>query len=250
MLSLRHSLSAAILLLSWGAVPAADPTEEIQDLTLQWTGLERQRNLLDSNWRSEEPVLEQQLALLERERSELTELLEETAQDQDEVEARRLDLLDRQTQLEEEQAQLEIELEASIERVQSLYNLLPPPMIAAWEERLPELESDYLTTSERLQVVLEMLGELDDFHRRIGLHQEVMTMPDGQDYLVRQLYLGLSHGWYVSADGRFAGAGRAGPTGWQWRESADAEAIERVISILERRRNAELLALPVELGEP
>ena len=225
-----------------------DPTEDVQSLALQWTSLERQRNVLESDWRREQPVLEQQLALLERERVELSDFLEQTATAQDEVEERRLELLERQSELEQQQASLERELEAAVLRVQSLHRRLPPPMASAWDERMPQLQADFLTTSERLQVLLEMLGDLDDFNRRVSLNEETMTLGDGEEHLVREVYLGLAQGWYVSANRSYAGIGRPGPSGWEWRPSDEAEAVDRVIEILERRRNVELAALPVELG--
>lgn len=231
------------------ALAQDDPTEEVQSLALQWTNLERQRNLLESNWRDEQPVLDQQLALLERERRELSSFLEQTEFVQDEVEERRLELLERQSVLEQQQSALERELDAATIQVQGFHAQLPPPLAAAWVQRLPELQAEFLTTSERLQVLLEMLGELDDFHRKLSLHEEVMTLPDGQEHLVSQVYLGLSHGWYVSANGLHAGAGSPSAGAWRWEGSDEPETIERVIAILERRRNAELVAVPIGLGD-
>lgn len=250
-LHLRH-LNASLLLLfgSCAALAQDDPAGEIETLSLQWTSLERQRNLLESNWRDEQPVLEQQLALLEREREALSDFLEQTETAQDNVEERRLEILGQQSVLEQRQASLEQELEATVIQVQNLYRQLPPPMLSAWEERLPELQAEFLTTSERLQVLLEMLGDLDDFDRRLSLHEEVMTLQDGQEHLVSQVYLGLSHGWYVSANGLYAGAGHPGVNEWRWQSSNEPETISRVIAILERRRNAEFVALSIELSDP
>ena len=240
--------TAALVLVVSAGLAQEDRTQEVESLTLQWTNLERQRNLLQSNWRTEEPVLEQQLVLLDREREELSAFLEQTEVAQDEVEARRLELLDRQSQLEREQAALEIELTTAIAQLQGLYRQLPPPMVVAWSERLPELDADYLTTSERLQVLLEMLGGLDDFQRRISLQEAVMTLPNGEEHLVKQVYLGLAQGWYLSANGLYAGVGQPSAEGWQWIGLDEPEMVDRLIAVLERRRNAEFLSLPILLG--
>ena len=249
-LRLRH-LNASLLLLvvSSTALAQDDPTGEIGTLSLQWTSLERQRNLLESSWRDEQPLLEQQLSLLERERRELADFLEQTETAQGDVEERRLELLEQQSALEQQQAVLERELEATVIQVQSLYRQLPPPLVVAWDEHFSELRADFLTTSERLQVLLGMLGDLDDFDRRLSLHEDVMTLQDGQEHLVSQVYLGLSQGWYVSANGSFAGAGHPGANGWQWQSSDEPETINRVIAILERRRNAEFVAISIELDD-
>jgi TolA-binding protein len=101
-----------VLLLAAFALPSsaqetADPIEEVDALTQQWTSLEHQKDELRAEWRTQQPVLTQQLALLEREITELNTLLEATAQQQGEVEQRRLELLEEQTQLEAESAALE-----------------------------------------------------------------------------------------------------------------------------------------------
>jgi hypothetical protein len=246
----RSILSILIVLISCGtALSQDDPTQDIQSLALQWTNLERQRNVLASNWREEQPVLEQQLSLLQRERDELTDFLEQTEAAQDEVEERRLELLERQSELEQEQSLIDRELESAIVQVRGVFRQLPPPMVNAWQAPLADLQEDFRTSSERLQILVEMLGELDDFHRRLSLFEEVMTLADGQEYLVKQVYLGLSQGWYVSANGLFAGIGHPGTNGWQWQSSDEPETIDRVVDILERRRNAELVTLSVELGD-
>lgn len=38
---------------------ADDPVEDIHNLTLQWTGLEHQKDMLRKNWRGDKPILEQ-----------------------------------------------------------------------------------------------------------------------------------------------------------------------------------------------
>jgi hypothetical protein len=228
--------------------PVDDPSRQIDALTLQWTSLERQRVELEANWRTDRPLLEQQLFLLERESSELSEFLQATAARQDEVDARRLELLERQTRLEQEQSVLEDELARATGVLRALHTQLPPPLVDAWDEGLSSLDSPLLTATEKLQRVLELLGQLDDFQQRVSLHEAVMRMGDGRDYEVRQVYLGLSHGWYVTADGRFAAAGTADPGGWRWTAVSDAPLIAQIIDILERRRAPELVSIPLRLN--
>ena len=225
-----------------------DPVEDIHQLTLQWTGLEHQSDLLRKNWRGDKPVLEQQLSLLERETQELNQFLKESAQEQDEVEQRRLELLEQQTRLEKEQAALERSLRQASVRLKALHAQLPPPLKEGWEEELPRLEDLLLTSSEKLQLVLNLLGQLDDFQQKVTLNETVMTLADGQEYLVKQVFLGLSHGWYVTADQGHAAAGIADPDGWQWTPVTDGERIAQIIAILERRVNPELITIPLQLN--
>jgi TolA-binding protein len=232
------------------AQEAVDPIQEIDALTQQWTSLERQKDSLRAEWRIQEPILEQQLALLERETAELTTLLEATAAQQGEVEQRRLELLEEQTRLEAESAALEGSLAQASLALHSLHRDLPPPLADAWAEELARLDNPVGTVSERFQKLLELLGQLDDFDAKVTLNEAVMVLGDGNEHVVQQVYLGLSHGWYVTADRQFAAAGTTGPDGWVWTPVADAAPIEQIVGILEQRVTPELVSIALELDEP
>jgi len=227
---------------------ADDPVSETHQLTLQWTRLEHQKDTLQSNWRNDRPVLEQQLMLLERETRDLGTLLEASEQQQGEVEQKRLELLQEQTLLEQDQAQLERALLQATIALHGMHPQLPPPLKSALDAELPGLDDPLATTSEKLQLLLDLLGKLDDFGQKISLHESVMTLADGQDYLVRQVYLGLSHGWYVTADQRLAASGLASPDGWLWEPVSNGQTITEIIAILERRASPALVTIPLRLA--
>lgn len=247
--------TSSLVLLAALAVPAAviaddDLVRDIDALTLQWTQLEHQKDVLLANWRTGQPILEQQLSLLERESEKLTDLLEASAQEQDEVEQKRLELLEEQTRLEQEQAALDRSLVQATLELKSLYPQLPPPLLQAWTEDLPRLDDPLSSATERLQLVLELLQQLNDFEQKVTLNETVMTLDDGRDHLVTQVYLGLSHGWYVTEDQRFAGAGMAERDGWRWTPVTDGGAIAKIAGILDRRLEPELVSIPLELNSP
>ena len=244
------SLLLAALAASSIAQEATDPVREIDALTQQWTDLEHQKDLLRADWRTQKPVLEQQLRLLEREIAELTAFLETTAAQQDEVEQRRLELLTEQTELEEEAAALDAGLAQASVVLHSLQRDLPPPLAEAWVEELARLDNTVETSTERFRKLIELLGQLEDFEAKITLNEVVMPLSDGRDHVVKQVYLGMSHGWYVTADQSFAAAGRPGPNGWQWTPVTDAAPIATIVGILEQRLDPDFVSIALELSEP
>ena len=231
------------------AVPAAgaDLPGEIEVLTRQWIGLERQRDALRADWQRQRPVLEQQLALLAQEEEELRTLLASAEDRQSEVEARRLELLEAQAAMEQEQAAVERELDRAVIGIRRLHGQLPPPLAEAWREDIGRLDDDNLGSSEVMQIVVDMLTALQDFQQRLSLHEDMITLEDGTSYRVRQVYLGLSHGWYLSVGGELAGAGAPSPEGWRWQTLEDGAFIADMIAILESRQPARLLRVPLSL---
>lgn len=217
---------------------------------LRWIGIEQQAKTLETNWREQRPILEQQLLLLDREQEELTAILENSQDIRDEAEARRLKLLEEQTRLEREQNAVAQTIAAVVVDLETVYDKLPPPLRDAWSQRIPRLRGELLSSSERLQLIVDLLTQLDDFQNKITLHEAILSSEEGSPYLVRQVYLGLSHGWYVSADGSRAARGYPTEDGWRWRPSDDAETISEFIAIVEGERPAALISVPVELVPP
>ncbi|PCJ18685.1 MAG: hypothetical protein COA96_16595, partial [SAR86 cluster bacterium] len=104
----------------------------------------------------------------------------------------------------------------------------------------------------QLQTLLEMLTQLEDFQQRININEDIINFPDGSEILVKQLYLGISHAWYVSADGQFAGYGQSQADGWAWlnETEVDATTVQRAIAMLERNVDVQLIELPLILQTP
>lgn len=245
----------ALLLLTWfaGWAMAADVGAEVDDLVRQWTALERQRSRLESGWLERRQYLEQRLELLALEEQTLGEFLAAHRGSTDEVEARRFELLEQQTAYEAHQEALAAWLDEAVFVLERLQPRLPPPLAAEWRASLQIAGSgEDVSSSERLNHILSMLQAVDDFQRIIPVHATTMTLADGTVMRVDQAFLGLSQGWYVSADGRHAGYGRPGPDGWKWVDQAeidglDARVVRRLVEMVREPTAAELLELPVRL---
>ncbi|MEM9207933.1 MAG: DUF3450 family protein [Pseudomonadota bacterium] len=250
----RITAVLTLLLLCATPVRAQDggPWRGLDDVVRQWNALEQQRSAVDTRWRERKPLLELQLELLGRERQSLTEFIDTRRQASGEVDQRRLELAARQETLEQNQAMLEVALGDAELTVQSLMPRLPPPLQDAWEEQLAVLTANPdVTVSERLQTLVSMLTAAEEFDRRLTVHRTTMTDTDGNTLEVRQLYLGLSQGWYTSADGSSTGVGHAGRDGWAWIKADDLDSVS-LIAAFEMIENPALAApvtLPVQLKE-
>ena len=212
------------------ALAADSAVEQVDALATQWTSLQRQQDALLSSWRQDKPVLEQ------------------SSKQQDQVEQRRLDLLRQQTQLEQEQGSLASSLGRIGAALHTLQPQLPPPLVAAFGKDLPKLDEPERSASEKLQTALALLGQLADFQRRVTVSETVMKLADGEDHLVKQIYLGTGQGWYVSADSKHAAVGAPSVDGWRWTETGEAAAINRVLAILERKQAPTLVSVPARLA--
>jgi hypothetical protein len=245
----RPLLAAALFVASVPSALAADTAiEQVDSLATQWTSLQRQQDALLSSWRLDKPVLDQQLDLLERESKSLSAVLEQSSKQQDQVEQRRLDLLRQQTQLEQEQDALASSLGRIAAALHALQPQLPPPLVAAFAKDLPKLDEPERGASEKLQTALALLGQLADFQQKVTVSETVMKLADGEDHLVKQVYLGTGQGWYVTSDLKHAAVGAPSVDGWRWTETGEAAAISRVLAILERRQSPELVTVPARLA--
>ncbi|HEY6527231.1 MAG TPA: DUF3450 family protein [Cellvibrionaceae bacterium] len=257
-------MGKALLLLlgcySWTVFAETNTPEQLMG---QWLNLEMQKGSLQSNWSQSRDNLDQRLSLLEVEQKRLKEVLSQRTVATTEVDQRRLALLQAQEKLEQEQSQLEEQLKKYVQRAQLLHPRLPPPLNVLWNEKLALVTQENNSASERLEQLLTLFKQFDEFNHRVALHIGAIEIPDTDKQthpiLTSQIYLGVSQGWYVSDDAKSYGFGRPTSTGWKWWHGQDAErelgrplnaqAILRVKQILENPTTAEFVSLPVKISQ-
>lgn len=245
---------------------------ELDNLVIQWTQLEQQHSEIDNHWRENKPLLEQQLLLLKEERIQLQGILNQHATANDEVEKERFDLLQQQTQMEENQQLMESELNKVSSIVISMYSQLPPPLKEKWgadiailsggnklstgtaavvENNVPHQTNTLLNNSERLDKLLGLFNHITQFEQRVALHQTTMQVSETTEIQVDQVYLGLSQGWYISKDGQYWGTGNSTVQGWQWQHQnpeVDIFKLRQTVQMLTEPVVATLVTLPIKLS--
>lgn len=232
----------SLLLLLISPLSQAELTaKRIDQLTKQWLETERQTSHLKSNWKKEEPLLEQRIKLLKLEKNQLNKLLKTNSASTNKVEQKREELLKQQAKLESEQLLTLSAITRLKERLDNLAELLPPPLKNDWQTE----------NSDNNAVVLEQqlsrLSKLAEFNGRITLHSMRLVNSKNQEILVKQLYLGLSQAWFSSQNGQYSGYGLIENGTWNWHFTNDisSEPILDAIAIVENQKIASEVALDI-----
>lgn len=228
---------------------AARPAE-IDRLTGRWLQIEQQNQNLIHDWKIQKPAMEQRLSLLQAEKQQLNKMLQESTAGQDDVEARRSELLAKQAELESQQQKLATSLTRLQSAVDSLTPMLPPTVRDSWEKE-EQAVGNPSEMSVLLQGILARLSDLTEFDQRISTNETVIAAPDGEDVLVKQFFLGAGFAWFTSSDGDYAGFGSVTDRRWNWQfdDDVDGEDINRAIAIFEKRLQPQLIQLPLILND-
>ncbi len=244
--------SACLMLIaftsSWSSWSAADNDKaaRLEALVSQWVGLERQADTLKAQWQQRELLMRQRIELLTLQKKNLQERLSDKTTAQTQVQEVRAQLLAKQGELEQHQAQLEQVLDGFQGTFTEIALRLPPPLQTQWQSLLSSLNTARGSTG-RLDLYLEMLSAVEQFEKQVSQHQDVLEL-NGRQVLVKQIYLGIGRGWYVSADGQYAGVGKPDSEGWQWQSRPGlALQIKNVLAVLDQPERAELL--PLDLSD-
>ncbi|WNO10331.1 DUF3450 family protein [Teredinibacter sp. KSP-S5-2] len=235
-----------------------DSVHGYDSLVKNWIDIENQVNTLNSEWHLKRKSMENYLSLLDEEAAALKRIVEQNSGLIGEVEAERLDLVQQKNEMEKSQSALEAKVRQSLLSIKDLAFQLPPPLNAEWNSRINELDVDLSSNSEKLDLIVDLLKKMNHFESRVVLHQASMKI-ETLDVQVKQVYMGVSQGWYSSDDGAFYGYGKPTSEGWKWwhMESASSELNQQlnpkdilaVINILENNSEAELVTLPVSVND-
>lgn len=218
----------------------------------EWVQTQRILSEETARWRQEEALLNQSILLLEEEAQLLGARIE------DWVVATERSARDRRVQVAESEQfrAASAEAEELVTRLQAALEDLRPMLPGPLQARTGPLFSRFGLAggrpddlAPRLQAVVGILGEVNRFQKNVTLAREAMEVEDGVRREVRTLYIGLGQAFFVDERERVAGVGRPGPDGWEWaRNDGLASAVGRAVAVIEGRRPAEFIQLPVEVA--
>lgn len=237
------------------AGPAAEPqggVDGVRSALEKWVETRRLVSLEQRDWDLGREMLNERIALLEREIEALRARIAEAQESISDADKKRAGLLEENEALKAASSGLAESMAVFEIRTRSLLNRMPDPIrerVKPLSQRIPEeVAETKLSFAERFQNVVGILNEVNKFNREITVTSEVRALPDGTSAEVAAMYVGVSHAYYVGGNGLIAGYGTAGADGWVW-TAADAIApqVAQAIAILKNEQIASFVQLPVEI---
>lgn len=257
-------LSLIIFSVSTYSISAyAENESTLNELMDQWLSLESQKGKLQRDWQARSQQLEQKHALFDTEIKTLKQVLKQSVNADNDVVQRRLLLITKQDKLEQEQIIVKNEMKKANDFVHSLLSRLPPPIQKQWQEKLLLLTQKSISLSEKLERLLTLFQQVNEFNKRVAQHRSSMQIPNAsgelQNLLVTQIYLGVGQGWYISDDGSYYGYGRSTSLGWYWWHGEEASAelgrklnpndLLDVSKTLQNPTSASFMTLPIKISK-
>jgi len=229
---------------------AESPLESSQTAFERWVELQQSVASEKRDWAVEKEYLNEEIRLLREEIEALTDKETRLKESTDVIETELKKFADDNASLKAASELVEQKLPELETGVRMLNAAFPAPLQTTVETLVSRLPKEGASTvpgvSERLQVVVGVLGQVDKFNGQLSVQTEVHTNPAGEKIQVRVLYLGLAQAWFVNQDGKFAGHGKPGETGWVWTEDdALAPLVNQAIAIQENTAVANYVSLPV-----
>lgn len=252
MISLSLRFGLLVLLAGSVASGAENTLNETRSTLDKWVETRQLISKTKSDWQSDKEVLEQSIQLFER---ELKSVQEQMA---------KLDT--NNTQVEKERAQAEASLKSSNEsldvakrftadfegKIAKLAPQFPTPLQDILKPLLARMPTNSASTrmpvTERIQLAVGMLSELDKFNNAVTIFSEKRKNDKGEEVAVQSVYVGLGAACFVNDAGDFAGAGSPGSNGWEWSIKPElASPVKEVIRIYRNEHPAAFVSLPVIL---
>jgi hypothetical protein len=108
--------------------------------------------------------------------------------------------------------------------------------------------STRMQATERIQVLVGILNELDKFNNAVTIFNEKRKNEKGDEVAVETVYVGLGAAYFVNDAGDFAGTGSPAPNGWEWSVRPElASSVKEVVRIYRNEQPARFVSLPVTI---
>ena len=197
---------------------AATAIDDAREQLDQWVETRQLISKERADWSVEREILEETRVLLKNEITRLTDALTELEEQSTVADEDRAKLSEEKERLSEGTTVVESNLVALETRLKAIVARFPEPLVDKIKpvlRRLPDDPEDTtMTIGERVQNIVVILSQADQFNNTINRVSSIETMDDGKEVQVDTLYWGLAMAYFVDASGSHAGIRTPGPGGW------------------------------------
>jgi len=206
-----------------------------------------------ADWKVEQSILGDTVALLENELTRLETELEEVEATATAADEERAELTQEKEKLTSASSVVEANIDKLETQMKAVIKTLPEPLVEKIKpliRRLPEDSTDTsLSLGERVQNIVGILSQADKFNTTLTQTSESREISEGKTVEVRTLYWGLASAYYVDASGAYAGIGYPTAEGWEWPRIDNAgEAIKRLIDVYEGSEEIQFVEVPARIN--
>ena len=224
-----------------------------------WLMLESQRGAITSEWEKNKANLDAQISLYRKQIAEYKTVIESQSKNTNDLDERRKMITLRQSELEEKQAIIKEKVNIALHKIGTNLDRLPPFVKKQVSEELQGITSDVSNISKTVDSLVATIRMLFEHNEKITLHKSELKIEENNTNIhVTQVYVGLSHGWYVSEDNTRYGYGRATDNGWKWWHNEDSTAllneqfeardVRKLIDSMRDPQNARLSTMPLVIN--
>lgn len=251
-LGLRTTIGIALAAALAAGARAESGVDDFRARIEKWVEARQLLSQERSEWEAEKETLRATRHLLQQQQETLAaevKELEETSTAADDV---RRELLLQRGELQRSSGELAGAIRSLEEQVLALVPRLPATLQAKLEPLLVQIPEDPEKARQplgaRLMNVLGVLSQAEKWNATATMVGETRAVGD-QQVQVRTLYWGLGQAIYVDAQGRQAGVGRPGETGWEFTDDSGlADRAQLLLDISEGNVDViDFVKLPVEV---
>jgi len=264
-LGMKHRPRLFVAVLASLLLPAAaqdeeprSATENLKDSVREWIETMREIQREETSWERDQEILRDQRGALESEIAQLEERIAKAKEEKEGADREVTEEVEQRDALIEAKEMLTGEVrtleDALLERLPSFPKpLRDEPRVAQLIEEVrkdAKLEGKEAEggLSKRLNNVLNLLKEAEEWQQTVSLRDELHQAPDGREFNMKVVYFGFGIAYAVNESGDFALVGKPGPEGWKFEPNDElAPQIGELVDVLTGDLDAKFVNLPISL---
>lgn len=254
-LTLLSALSLAISHSGYGqqSMPSESSSAELKTMISERIKTQRQIAQSKSQWRSEKAILEFDLSRMKDELKFFRDSIQSIQSSESATLDERDQLLKQKSALEEIEQAWRERLPVLEQRVAQLAERFPDPLKQKISPALKRIQSSAPSTTginSSLQALVAIIGEADQFHSSIQVHDQLIELNGNNEFQVKVIYIGLTQAFFVNDKGDLSGYGKPGSSGWTWEEQNKlGSRIQELIRIHKGELAPEWKSVPIEFNQ-